>query len=166
MVPLNTKLATNDQVQILVSKSRQYPKRDWVNFVVAPSTKANIRKGLREQERVHAIDFGRKKLLQEMKSKNMYEHDIENFLEENINRIKVKDLSEAYERVGHGLLSIDKVMDSLFPKKVSVNPTKSPILSSNTSKIAIEGQIGIKTLIAKCCSPIEGDKIVALITNS
>ena len=45
--PIDTKLQTGDIIEIIVDKSRKYPKRDWLNYAKMSQTRNVIRKWLR-----------------------------------------------------------------------------------------------------------------------
>ncbi len=49
IVPLSSKLATGDRVQILTAKNAKGPSQDWLKIVRSPSTKAKIRAWFRKQ---------------------------------------------------------------------------------------------------------------------
>ncbi len=48
MVSLDSKLKTGDIVEILTDKNRKIPNKEWLNFVVMPSTKKMIKKFVKE----------------------------------------------------------------------------------------------------------------------
>ena len=61
MVPLRTHLKNGDIVEI-VTASGHKPSRDWLNFVVTSHARYEIKYLIRREERVRAIDLGRKVL--------------------------------------------------------------------------------------------------------
>jgi|GEM_PF-711722 len=46
---LDAVLRTGQVVKIITSEEKKYPKKEWLEFVVSPSTKDKIRRGLREK---------------------------------------------------------------------------------------------------------------------
>src|SRR5689334_11741614 len=64
MVPLRTHLRNGDIVEI-VTASGHKPSRDWLNFVVTSHARYEIKYLIRREERVRAIDLGRKILEKE-----------------------------------------------------------------------------------------------------
>ncbi len=64
MVPLRTKLRTGDIVEIVTQKDHK-PSRDWLTFVKSPRARNKIKHWLNEDQRVRAVDIGRKLLERE-----------------------------------------------------------------------------------------------------
>src|SRR5262252_4899679 len=59
MVPLRSKLKNGDIVEIITQAGHK-PSRDWLNFVVTSHARYEIKYLIRREERVRAIDLGRK----------------------------------------------------------------------------------------------------------
>ena len=53
MVPLRSRLSNGDTVEVVTSPS-QYPRKDWLEFVVSSKARNRIRHAIREGERVQA----------------------------------------------------------------------------------------------------------------
>jgi GTP diphosphokinase / guanosine-3',5'-bis(diphosphate) 3'-diphosphatase len=64
MVPLRTKLRTGDIVEIVTQKDHK-PSRDWLTFVKSPRARNKIKHWLNEDQRVRAVEIGRKLLERE-----------------------------------------------------------------------------------------------------
>ena len=64
MVPLRTKLRTGDIVEIVTQKDHK-PSRDWLTFVKSPRARNKIKHWLNEDQRLRAVDIGRKLLERE-----------------------------------------------------------------------------------------------------
>src|SRR5580698_1200925 len=64
MVQLRTKLRTGDIVEIVTQKDHK-PSRDWLTFVKSPRARNKIKHWLNEDQRVRAVDIGRKLLERE-----------------------------------------------------------------------------------------------------
>src|SRR5437764_7254416 len=59
MVPLRTRLKNGDIVEIVTSAGHK-PSRDWLNFVVTSRARNKIKHLIHSEEKVRAIDLGRK----------------------------------------------------------------------------------------------------------
>src|SRR5690349_12221303 len=59
MVPLRTRLRNGDIVEIVTSSGHK-PSRDWLNFVVTARARNKIRHLIHSEEKLRAIDLGRK----------------------------------------------------------------------------------------------------------
>ena len=64
MVPLRTKLRTGDIVEIVTQKDHK-PSRDWLTFVKSPRARNKIKHWLNEDQRLRAVEIGRKLLERE-----------------------------------------------------------------------------------------------------
>ncbi len=64
MVPLRTKLRTGDIVEIVTQKEHK-PSRDWLTFVKSPRARNKIKHWLNEDQRLRAVEIGRKLLERE-----------------------------------------------------------------------------------------------------
>jgi len=67
LVPLDQKLRSGDQVEIIASK-KSYPKEEWLEYVITPRARYSIKEALKEQRKMLAVE-GRLKL-EEVFSKN------------------------------------------------------------------------------------------------
>jgi guanosine-3',5'-bis(diphosphate) 3'-pyrophosphohydrolase len=64
MVPLRTKLRTGDIVEVVTQKDHK-PSRDWLTFVKSPRARNKIKHWLNEDQRIRAVEIGRKLLERE-----------------------------------------------------------------------------------------------------
>lgn len=163
MVPLDHELTTGDQVEIILDKNALYPIPGWLSFVVAPSTRAKIKYTLREKEEKEAIEKGLVRLNNALKKHNtsfkkLYKNR-RNDIQIIINRYKAKDKNNFLARIGFNLINIDSIVSFLFPVK-----RKSRRRISQRQVVLIEGSPDTRYSIAKCCTPKEGDGIIALTT--
>jgi len=173
IVPIKQVLKNGDQVEINTSKN-QKPSADWINWVVSTRTKTKIRKALDEQKNK---EIKRGKEILERKFKN-WKID---FSQEVIDELVVKlDLKEHYDLFYN--VSIEKI-DPLHLKKIvldGANPdvnTKLNIEAADIQNVSdeviesghkdiliIEKIDNINYKLAKCCNPIQGDKIFGFVT--
>ncbi|MCA9382134.1 bifunctional (p)ppGpp synthetase/guanosine-3',5'-bis(diphosphate) 3'-pyrophosphohydrolase, partial [Candidatus Dojkabacteria bacterium] len=166
IVSLDTKLKTGDQVEIIVSKSKKYPSRDWLNIAVSQSTKAHIRRGLREKESFEARQEGKTKVFEAIKSNQNYsENEIESLLLAHLNEFNCNSLDTLYERVGHKTVTTVKVVNTLYPDKNQHQRTKKNVTTQGKMVINIEGIKELEYQLAKCCNPKPKDKICAYLTT-
>lgn len=179
IVPLDYKLHTGDQVEILTSKN-QTPNRDWERFVVTHKAKSQIRKFLNEEKRLKQIE-GKDIWLRKAKKLNI--HINEDDLEKILNSLKFENPAEFYFALGSGTLNADIAADMIREKMLPGAPL-SPALeqapvdksftsfaktardTSNGIYIAADGHSssGVLYSYAKCCNPVPGDDIVGVVT--
>jgi GTP pyrophosphokinase len=60
LVPLNQKLRSGDQVEVIASK-KSFPKEEWLEYAITPRARFSIKESLKEQRKVQAAE-GRNKL--------------------------------------------------------------------------------------------------------
>ena len=71
MVPLNTKLRTGDQVEIITNANSFGPSRDWLNIVKTSKARNKIRQFFKNQDKELSINRGRELLMAQF-----HEHDM------------------------------------------------------------------------------------------
>ena len=178
LVNLNYPLKTGDQVEIVTSK-RGGPSLDWLNptlgYVKTSRAKAKIRYWFRRQHREKHIASGREILEREMKRLGvldsmtfdavalMFEHErLEDFLA----AVGAGDIHGA--AIANRILesereqtAIQEVEEQLLKPRVTA---PMPVTPTNGVHITGTGG-GMLVNLARCCTPMPGDKIVGYITR-
>lgn len=174
MVPLRTPLKTKDKVEILTSPN-QWPKADWLKFVVTSKARGKIRSYLNQVERERLRLRGRELLEKEFKRKKisfsrfLREENLVEVLEE----LKVQNLDELFLALGEEKISIDRVLSFVepTPEKPLPEKEKKSIRKNQVSRISgppieIDGMRNVLVKLAMCCHPIPGEEIVGFVTRS
>ncbi len=172
IVPLNYKLQTGDQVEILTSK-HQAPSRDWEQIVVTHKAKSYIRRYLNEQRRLkqqegqHLLEKRLRKL-----HLNVRDEDLERIA----HALKYDNRSALFYALGTGAITPELVIELL---QRNGQPTAEPPSLPSPEQIAEAARqqsrgielVGTSTdgtpllySYARCCNPIPGDDIVGIIT--
>jgi len=181
LAPLNLKLKSGDQVEIITSK-KQVPKEEWFKYVVTARARTKLKQGLKEEKKKYAEE-GEEKLMEYFK-----EIDIEPS-KQNILKLQQKynystKLDLFYE-VAKGLLSLKDVKEygqgeykeSWITKMIKRPFTRSKPADRQTLTEAVIAELSknenpkkdtgkiqkISYDIASCCYPIPGDDIVGFI---
>ena len=176
IVPLDHRLETGDQVEILTSKN-QSPNRDWERIVVTHKAKTHIRRILNEDRRRHVIE-GRE--IWEKRAKKLGIRVNEDELERIVTQLRYESRSDFYLAIGTGALSIDQagslVLDRLKPTPQHDTISENTYEPAEFQEAARERADGIyivgdnlpttKVLFsyARCCNPVPGDDIIGIIT--
>jgi GTP pyrophosphokinase len=174
MVPLRTHLKNGDIVEI-VTASGHKPSRDWLNFVVTSHARYEIKYLIRREERVRAIDLGRKVLEKEARR---FDLNIKTLIED---PAAVKALvefgatkpDEIFALVGYGKLAPKQLLAKLVPPDTlrekapegAVASAVKRVFGAGEEKIKVPGIDDIMVFRARCCNPIRGEKIVGYITR-
>lgn len=172
LVPLNYKLKTGDQIEIITSK-KQFPKEDWLKWTNTAKAKSFIKNALKEEKKTK-IEEGKKQLKEifekldiEFNEKYLsilreylaYPNNQELFNDIASNKVQLNDIKTATKNKAKWKEYFTRPF-----KKVTLNsnPQNEEILTENekldqitTENIEPKGKI-----FAKCCNPIPGDDII------
>lgn len=176
IVPLDSKIKSGDQIEIITSKN-QTPNIGWEKFVVTNKAKSHIRKWFKEEQRKEMI-AGSEIWEKRVKKYKLHINDEE--LLKHVQEItNLKNLQDFYiaihkldinpdtiaheiaERIKHPAPADtkDRLQDNVFEKFIET-------ARSITSGIKLFGtQDNYLHSFAKCCSPIPGDEIVGYVTT-
>jgi RelA/SpoT family (p)ppGpp synthetase len=155
VVPLRTIIETGDQVQILQSKAQQ-PQPLWMNFAVTGKARSAIRRFVRLKDRTESIALGRK----------IYD-DIVGRLPTRLGpeaqnaamkRLSISDEAELMIAIARQKINDVQVMEALMPGSIDLD-----IAPAQREAISIKGLTpGVAYMLAECCHPIPGDRLVGL----
>jgi len=174
MVPLRTHLKNGDIVEI-VTASGHKPSRDWLNFVITSHARYEIKYLIRREERIRAIDLGRKVLEKEARR---YDLNIKTLVEDPAMARALPEFGaskpdEIFALVGYGKLAPKQVLAKLVPAdklqekapEGAVAAAVKRVFGTGEEKIKVPGVDDLMVFRARCCNPIRGEKIVGYITR-
>jgi len=159
-VPLKTKLSSGDQVEIILNDKTTISPL-WIRFVKKEKVREKIRHFFRSKRRREFEKLGKDILKYLAKLKNINETD--NLYIKILSHTDFKYQNKLFENVGRGFLSrkdlndLFKDLENSFVKKLF---TKEPNPRINVSKY----ENGIAVNYATCCSPINGDNIISVMS--
>ena len=165
IVPLDTKLLSGDQVDIITSKN-QYPSKGWLHFVQTHKAKANIRRFLNKEEE-KLVEAGR-----EIWEKKLKKYKL-SFNSEEINKLirKLKYLNQGtfFADIARDKVNLDTTLNPIEEIEEKSNELEFDdfvnIARTSAGNVLVEGEYKfIEHTFAKCCNPIPGDPIVGFIT--
>ena len=180
LVPLESELVSGDSVEVLTSKNPDAaPSQDWLNFVKSPRARNKIRQWFKIERREEAIEQGRDAIARAMRKQNLPLQKLMNqdSFSEVAAQMRYEDVSALYAAVGEGHVStqsvIEKVVASLQTEAeaedsdiVFTPKTRSSReLRHSDSGVLVRGAPDILVKLAKCCTPVPGDKIVGFVTR-
>ncbi len=175
VVPLDYKLKTGDQVEIITGKHKM-PSRDWLNFVVTSKAKAQIRKWINEEKR-RLTDAG--KQVWEKKIKKSKIHINDDDLLKIVKKIyKFDNLQKFYLAIAEDEIDPAEVIVKIEEKQrkhkeIVKQEEKEPLKENIVAEIikpqkaiAIDGTgSNLLYTFAKCCHPVPGDDIIGFVTR-
>jgi GTP diphosphokinase / guanosine-3',5'-bis(diphosphate) 3'-diphosphatase len=174
MVPLRTHLKNGDIVEIITQPGHK-PSRDWLNSVVTSHARYEIKYLIRREERVRAIELGRKMF---EKDARKYDLSPRTILEgESLARLlaafDVQKADELFAAIGYGKISARQVLAQASPGEPLreksaegfVAAAVKKVLGTGEEKIKVRGFDDLLVVRARCCNPIRGENIVGFITR-
>lgn len=167
LVPLNYKLQNGQVVQIMTSKTKVGPSRDWLmsssGYITTASAREKVRQWFRRQEREENISQGRDILEKELRRIGV-EAKLDEILKHFPQYQKTDDFLAA---VGYGAVSPQQISSRLVEtaeRQVLTTPPKSSAQAIPPS-LRVLGVGDLYTRLASCCNPVYGDAIVGYVTR-
>ncbi len=158
IVPLNYRLRSGDQVEIITSPSKR-PSPDWLKFVVTSKAKTRIRQYLKQVERERYLAEGRRLFEKIRESVSLSQEELLSRLRP---KLKFRDEEELLIALGSGRLSPSKLIALLSSKKRS---RAEKLKTEGSGEVSIDGLSGIMYELGRCCNPIPGDEIYGVVTR-
>jgi GTP pyrophosphokinase len=175
-VALSHELVSGDSVEILTSKGPASPSRDWLRIVKTPRARNKIRQWFARERREDALAQGKEALLQAMKKQGLPAERIARgdapgkVAEE----LKFADVDAMFVAIGEGHLSpqsvTTRIMRAFEPEAGDDEPESGPPRRrrrrANRGKgIIVEGHDDLLVRLARCCTPVPGDRVVGFLTR-
>ena len=170
LVALSHELSSGDQVEIITSR-KQYPRKDWLRFVVTSHARTRIKSALKREGKVIAE---KGKELAERKLRHLrtkLSQDTENQL---IKFFKSSSSQELYFRFGNGQISNNELKEFVNLKNsgwykniknriynskyLNKTPVKNNLIVFNEDDEILDYKI------SKCCNAIPGDNIFGFLS--
>ncbi|KAB8313949.1 bifunctional (p)ppGpp synthetase/guanosine-3',5'-bis(diphosphate) 3'-pyrophosphohydrolase [Tolypothrix campylonemoides VB511288] len=165
LVPLRTKLASGQRVEVITAKSSM-PKPQWLEFVVTGKARTSIRHQLKQLEHEDAVQLGHRMLDRALEA-----------LDSSLDRVPAKRLEaflgeHRYPRLEAMLADI--ALGNRMPQQVALALTRDDgghaarppkqRLAVSEDKILITGAERGVISFAHCCLPLPGDEIMGYHT--
>lgn len=173
IVPLETKLQTGDYVDIMTSPTSKGPSRDWLRFVMTSSAKSKIRAFFKRELKEENIKHGKELLEKEAKTRGFALSDlmVQKWLDVIMLRYSFSSINDMYASVGYGAYTPSQILLKLIDFYRREHPAKPEnIVATSSAKndgkgIIVNGNTDMLVRMAKCCSPVPGDKIIGYISR-
>lgn len=173
---INYQLKNGDTVEILTSSTQQ-PKQQWLTFVTTSKAKNKIRQSLNEIDN-RSVEYAKELMQRRFKNRKI---DIEeSLLTKAIKKCGYKTASDFFNDIASGKLDIGHIIDTYvnLEEKEDEVPIASrsaqefvlqqPNAADDTSGSLVRIGEGVKDIyykLAKCCFPIQGDKIIGFTSR-
>ena len=175
LVPLNTRLQSGDQVEIITSDSAK-PSQSWLDYATTARARAKIRSSLREEKKLIARD-GKEILRRKLKSQKVtLNEDVVNKM---VVYFKLQTSLDLFYRVGLGVIDNQKIKDfassynnafiSFFKNKIRrkaipENIDREEITSKYDLLVFGKEEEKLAYKLSKCCNPIPGDEVFGFLS--
>lgn len=176
LVPLSHALKSGDQIEIITSQ-KQFPKEDWLKYVITARAKSKIKDALKEEKKTIAKDG---KIILAKKFDKI--HVIYN--DKNVKKIeehyKVENTTELLYRIAKNLIDLDLLKDyevkngeiifTQHQAEEKINKIEDLLAQSNNKQndllVIGDDMKQIEYKLSPCCHPISGDDVFGFITVS
>ncbi|MFT4220375.1 MAG: bifunctional (p)ppGpp synthetase/guanosine-3',5'-bis(diphosphate) 3'-pyrophosphohydrolase [Microbacterium sp.] len=178
LVPLESELKSGDVVEVFTSKNPDAgPSQDWLGFVKSPRARSKIRGWFTKERREEAIEQGKEAIARAMRRQNLPLQRLmsQDSFAEVAQQLKYEDVSALYAAVGEGHVSTQSVIEKVSALVGALDTNTGPIdlppvgtrhsARTGDSGILVRGAPDILVKLAKCCTPVPGDRIMGFITR-
>ena len=174
LMPLATKLASGDIVEVITSKSQDSgPSRDWLAFVRTSRAKAKIRQWFQKERRDAALGEGREQVAVQLRREGLGlgASERDRLLVQIAEDLGKTDLESLYVAVGDGSIAATTVVGRLVrlvrpegEEEDLLAPPRRRTPATGGPGIIVEGLDDMLVRVARCCAPVPGDPIVGFVT--
>ena len=175
MAALNSPLQNGDVVEIMRSRSRNGPSRDWLSeslgYLHTSNGRQKVRQWFRKQRRAESVDRGREMIDREMRR---LAFDLADHQDEVLALFPGKSWDDLLAAIGYGDVSVESVTRKASallqrhhePDSVDDIPLGRPSRRGSGPELRSLGAGGLETSLARCCKPVPGDSVRGYVTRS
>jgi GTP pyrophosphokinase len=175
-MPVTSRLNSGDQVEIITAESAR-PKPEWLNIVVTSKARQTIQDYLKS-ERIDNIEYGMQHLEESLAEYNVTLNG--RVLRKLMTAYECRNKDELYSKIGAGIINLDnlekllkenstrkilKFWKLLIPGSSEVEVSDVDIdedvtTLDDTAAFVDDAHHEHQFVMAECCEPIPGDKVV------
>jgi guanosine-3',5'-bis(diphosphate) 3'-pyrophosphohydrolase len=176
IVPLHYRLKSGDFVEILTTKSGRGPSRDWLSLAASSRARNKIRQWFSRETREETEQKGRETLETALKKQNLPYRKLQgsSVLAQVIRETGFKKAEDFYLALGSGKLQASQIVNKVIQRlkteevveeeAVPARPKARHAVSSDNFGIVVRGVDDVLVRLARCCTPVPGDKIVGYVS--
>jgi GTP diphosphokinase / guanosine-3',5'-bis(diphosphate) 3'-diphosphatase len=177
LVPLDYELQTGDSVQILTTKAQDAgPTRDWLSIVKSPRARNKIRQWFSRERREDAMETGRDQLQRALRRHSLPAVRLtsDEFMSQVAADLKYPGLEALYVAIGEGHVSPQSIVSRLTrlvseeaDEEAEEIPAARPVRLGPppTESVVVQGRSDVWVKLARCCTPVPGDRILGFVTR-
>ena len=178
LVPLDSKLASGDAVEIITSKiATAGPSRDWLQIVTSQRARNKIRQWFSRERREDAIEAGREELARSLRRAGLPVQKLQSSpsVLAVASELGYESLESLHAALGEGHVSGHSLVQRLqrdlrggeqeeqLPS-TALAP-KRPRHRRDGAGIYVEGLDDVMVRLSRCCTPVPGDRVIGFITR-
>lgn len=174
MAPLNAVLQNGDVVEIMRSRSRNGPSRDWLSeslgYLRTANGRQKVRQWFRKRQRAESVERGREMLEREMRRLAL---DLSDHRDEVLALYPGKSWEDLLAAIGYGDIGVESLTrkaSALLQRRerdeADEIPVGRPSARGDGAGPRAFGVNGLETSLARCCNPVHGDSVRGYVTRS
>ena len=181
MVPLRQILTDGDTVEI-VTRHNQFPRKDWLEFVVSGKARNKIRHSVRQAEKERSQQLGREILTRELRRAGLSFAKLRDAgqLDEIAGKeLRGGQLADLFAAVSYGKISASSVAKRLKgesepdsePRGAGVQERIRSLFKRSRrdarpeASVRVSGLPDVMVRFGGCCDPLPGDPVVGFVTR-
>jgi guanosine-3',5'-bis(diphosphate) 3'-pyrophosphohydrolase len=175
MIPIETVLQNGDIVEIIVSKTKKGPSRDWLNVVKTSRARNKIKQWFSKEQRQETYNIGRDIMLKILRKNGLNFKNVPlEIFEEVAREMNFNKTDTLFRSIGSHRVSAHQVFTRVVKKLSQKEPKKEMAIEDiqrkeaeekKSSGVRVKGMQDVLVTIAKCCNPVPGDSIIGYITR-
>jgi len=175
MAALNSTLQNGDVVEVMRSRSRSGPSRDWLSeslgYLQTSQGRQKVRQWFRKQRKAESVERGREMIERELRR---LAFDLAEHQEEVLALFPGKKWNELLAAIGYGDISVESVTRKASgllqrhqqPDENEDIPLARPSQPGSGPGLRALGAGRLETNLARCCNPVPGDSVRGYVTRS
>ena len=174
LVPLRHPLADGDTVEV-VTNAAQFPRKDWLEFVVSARARSRIRQALHAREKERSAELGREILERELRKGDLSLARLAEGAElpALAQELLGGTLEDLYSAIGYGRVAAAEVLRRLRGEAAPqppAQPKRRGLFRRRREEptspgVRVSGQPDVMVRFARCCAPLPGDEVVGYVTR-
>ncbi len=175
MAPIETVLENGDIVEIIVTKNKKGPSRDWLNIVKTSRARNKIKQWFSKEQRQETYNAGRDIMLKVLRKNSLSFKSVSmEVFDEVAREMNIEKAENLFRSIGSHKISAHQVFTRIVKKLNQKEPKKELTIEDihrkesgekESSGIKVRGMEEVLITIAKCCNPVPGDSIIGYITR-
>ncbi len=173
LVAMRHPLEDGDTVEVLTSDA-QFPRKDWLEFVVSGRARSRIRHAVRVAEQAHSRELGRDILEKELRRAGLSLPKMlqRGELDEVLRQEGLGTPEDLFSAVGYGRLPTTRVVAKLRGEAPTPPPEREPparpagaTADRDRAGIRVDGYPDVLVRFGRCCNPLPGDDVIGFVTR-